>query len=356
MKTIIFSALFLLSIVTNAQTKNVLLEEYTGVHCGSCPMGSYYVDSMITKYPNLVAVALHSYSSFDAMFFLEIDTLFNIFSTGAPEGAVDRINPGGSSTNVAQYITAWDANIQTQLTTPALLTLTVLPLWNFVTRNISTQIDINIIANLPIGDYRINLYVVEDSVTGIGFGYDQDNYYNTVVGNPFYGLGDPIVGFVHRHVARALLPETFGQSGIIPSSPTSGQNFTTTINYTLPVSYNENRIKLIAFVSKFTSNHQGDIILNAAETPLLLFSGISNESTEYASTVFPNPSCGQFTFNGLKKENTIEVYDITGRLVYQLVAEKETQTINLSNKEKGIYFYSVTSSKSEVSQGKLILQ
>ena len=106
--------------------------------------------------------------------------------------------------------------------------------WNSSTREISTNITCNILQNLPMGDYRFNLYVVEDSVTGAGSGYDQVSYYDDDPSSPFYGLGNPIVGYVHRHVARAILPNSWGQGGIISPSPLTGESFSTTINYTLP--------------------------------------------------------------------------------------------------------------------------
>ena len=41
----------------------------------------------------------------------------------------------------------------------------------------------------------VTVYLIEDDVTGSGYGYDQVNYYDSESESPFYGLGNPIVEF-----------------------------------------------------------------------------------------------------------------------------------------------------------------
>src|SRR5829696_7658597 len=156
------------SSVLFGQTKKVLLEEYTGAHCSQCPVGTYYVDSMLALYPDLITVALHAYPISDAMDFAEIDTLFDTYSQGAPLGAIDRVCSGSSSTQTAAFVFTWNSNIQQRLSVPAALTVNIISSWNFSTRNITAQVNVNIVSNMPSGDYRLGLYIVEDSVTGTG--------------------------------------------------------------------------------------------------------------------------------------------------------------------------------------------
>jgi hypothetical protein len=86
---------------------------------------------MLALYPNLIAVALHAYTSHDAMNFAEIDTLYNTYSQGAPLGAVDRICPGSSSVQTATFVYTWNGNIQQRLAAPAVLTLSIVSLLEF---------------------------------------------------------------------------------------------------------------------------------------------------------------------------------------------------------------------------------
>ena len=46
---------------TNAENKNVILEEYTGIYCGYCPDGAYRVKNLINDNDGrVVAVSLHA--------------------------------------------------------------------------------------------------------------------------------------------------------------------------------------------------------------------------------------------------------------------------------------------------------
>ena len=325
-----------LTCIIPAQNKRVLLEEFTGAHCGQCPMGSYTLDSLLGVYPELIGVSLHTYSIQDAMFFPQIDTIGTSYAPGAPVGATDRIY-WGSWPYVAETSANWNARIQARLAVAPQLSVIVNATWNSVTRNITTQITTNILSNMATGDYRFNLYVVEDSVTGTGSGYDQSNIYNGVSGNPFYGLGDPIVGYVHRHVVRAILPQSWGQSGLISSAPMMGQNFSTTMNYTLPASYNENRVKLVAFVSEFTANHQGDEVFNVAEADLLSPSGIDEGLNEDIVSVCPNPSNGIFNLITKVEMDEIILSNILGEVVLRKKLTQQQEVIDVSDEPAGIY-------------------
>lgn len=331
-------------------------------------MGSYTLDSLLNVYPDLIGVSLHSYGATDAMHFLQLDTIATPYAPGAPLGGIDRIYWGGSWSYVAQLYQSWDSLVQVRLAIPPQLSVSLTATWNSATRNISVQLTTNILSNMTTGDYRFNLYVIEDSVTGSGSGYDQSNTYTSSPGNPFFGLGDPIVGFVHRHVVRAILPVAWGSTGIIPSTPMSGQNFSTAINYTLPANYNENRIKLVAFVSNYTTNHQGDKVLNADEINLPLQTGVNDASAPLGMTIsiYPNPSAGgEFTVYGLparlrhsgwRSAVQLSVYNVLGEKIFCKTVNSKQETINLSEAKRGIYFLQVTADGAVIAREKLVIQ
>jgi hypothetical protein len=66
-------------------------------------------------------------------------------------------------------------------------------------------------------------------------------------------------------------------------------------------------------------------------------------------TVIPNPTTGELRIEngGLRIEN-IEVYDIYGRNVSNLISQISNQTINISHLQIGIYFVKVTTEQGEV--------
>tara|TARA_B110000858_G_scaffold40626_1_gene46177 strand:+ start:82 stop:1140 length:1059 start_codon:yes stop_codon:yes gene_type:complete len=351
MRILLIVILFFITSNLSAQTKKVLFEEFTGTGCGNCPEGHYKMDNLMNTYPNLIGVGLHTYNSNDAMFFPEIDTIGQAYAPGAPMAGTDRIFSGSW---VAQIWTTWESDIQTRLAESPKLSVSLDVTWSSSSRLISAIITCDMLQNLPNGDYRFNLYVVEDSVTGIGSGYDQTSFYDSNSSLPFFGLGNPIVGYVHRHVARAILPNSWGQGGIISSSPLTGESFSTTINYTLPASYDEQKIELVAFISKYTSNHQGDEVYNAEKAPLIDETvGIATLSQEAGFEVYPNPSDGTVYLDG-KTNGKIILYNSTGKTVMTIDLKKGTNSIDLSSLPKGIYYANMITKSSSTTR-KIIL-
>ncbi len=344
--------------IINAQTKNILLEEFTGALCGYCPMGSYTLDTLLKTYPNLIGVSLHSFIPGDAMHFLELDTVETPYGQGAPLGTIDRINFNDGWNFVAKEYPNWNTHVQTRLTEQPKLLVSLNSAWNPITRNISTQITANILTNMPAGDYRFSLYVAEDSVIGSGWNYDQANLFNSATGNPFYGKGDPISGFIHRHVVRAILPTSWGQPGIIASTPAIGQNFSTTINYTLPADYNENRIKLVAFVSGYSADHLGDEVFNAAEINLPLQMAIQENKIIKNITAYPNPFSLQTALqtDHFLQNATLTVQNCIGQKVAEIKNIKgKTIAFQRNNLPCGMYFFLLTEDCKIIASNKLFI-
>lgn len=84
--------------------------------------------------------------------------------------------------------------------------------------------------------------------------------------------------------------------------------------------------------------------------------GVESYTNSDAILISPNPSKGVFLFSNLEKEVTIEIYDISGKLIYSTISKRINQSVDLTGKEKGIYFYKVINEKQLVKQGKIILQ
>jgi peptidyl-prolyl cis-trans isomerase B (cyclophilin B) len=73
-------------------------------------------------------------------------------------------------------------------------------------------------------------------------------------------------------------------------------------------------------------------------------------------TVAPNPSEGQFVFYDMEVGNTIEVFDIAGRVIMSTTALDATCVVDLSPFRSGVYFYTIRKEDDEVQQGKLIVE
>jgi cyclophilin family peptidyl-prolyl cis-trans isomerase len=84
--------------------------------------------------------------------------------------------------------------------------------------------------------------------------------------------------------------------------------------------------------------------------------GIESFEVANAITVSPNPSKGQFIFSELEKECIIEIYDVTGKIIYRTISKSDKQSVDLSEKDEGIYFYKIIGGGRERQHGKLVIQ
>jgi hypothetical protein len=83
----------------------------------------------------------------------------------------------------------------------------------------------------------------------------------------FFGAGNPIIGYKHRNVQRAMLGGVWGAFAV--TSPTATSSVTKTFTYTVPVSYNIDKIKLVGAVMKYGSTVADREIVNAIESPYI---------------------------------------------------------------------------------------
>ena len=84
--------------------------------------------------------------------------------------------------------------------------------------------------------------------------------------------------------------------------------------------------------------------------------GVANISNFNKLIVSPNPSNGKFVFSNIEKENTIEIIDISGRLISKTISKDISSSIDITGTANGMYFYYVTDHNKIVHQGKLIIQ
>lgn len=87
-----------------------------------------------------------------------------------------------------------------------------------------------------------------------------------------------------------------------------------------------------------------------------IYTGLNKTASNKQVLVFPNPSEGSFTFEQLLPGSRLTVFDSSGKNVFDEVMKDERFYLNLSNKSKGTYFYTVSLIGSSISVGKLMLR
>ncbi len=248
--------------------RNVLLEEFTGAWCGFCPAAKPAVDSLQRLYPGLIVVAIHG-GGVDAMEIPEGKALAATYQPQAyPAGMIDRVL-WSQRYGPARALANWEGHIMEQAARTAEVSVSVDADFTPTTREIRTTVRATFVERPITGAFRVNLYLVEDSVVGTGRGYDQTNYGNTDPAHPYYGAGNPIVGFVHDNVLRAMPSGPTGTEGIIPNDPEIGTTYQSAYTFALPTNVRPEHARLVAFISYYGDDWSGREVLNAQQRPLL---------------------------------------------------------------------------------------
>lgn len=335
--------------------RKVLLEEFTTAPCPWCPDGTVVVEQILNSNPNVVAVGLHACFGTDAMTIQAASDYCSAFGSGAPTATVDRfLFPGETDVAIGRGGGAWATRSteRANVTTPVSINMT--GTYDSTSRAVSVDFEGTFVDYAVPGDIRVTIMIVEDSVTGSGAGFDQRNNYNSGQvdpNHPYVGAGDPIVGFIHRHVLRAVYPagNSWGDNTVIPSSPALNAQYTKNYSFTLNNAWDEDKVTLVAVVSYFNADVGQREVLNAFDVKLdATFTGIEDAISKNLSTlsVSPNPTSDIANIDfGLLKSNNINltVYDMAGKKMMENNYGKMLQgdqriRLNLDNLSEGFYF------------------
>lgn len=299
-----------------------LLEEYTGTWCQYCADGAVRVEQVLANNQSVHAIAIHSGDVMEIPDGAAVDAFYN---PAYPEGMINR---DGALYSRNQW--AGICNTASQGATSASVSLDSVS-WDPNTREITARIRVQF-TGLESGDMRFNVAVTENNVTG-GAQYSQYNADNNTPGHPYQGAGNPISGFAHQHVLRAYLGGAWGTFGVISNSVGFGEVFTHTYTYTLPTSFDENEIHLVAMVQRYGATAQDRGIINSDESALPGIVGVEGPLTSDLDLmhIAPNPTndFSRITYT-LNTDGMIrmEVLDIEGKQIAVLADGHQTSGVH----------------------------
>lgn len=360
MKKLILSSLFAgaATLALNAQVaQKVILEEFTGAWCGYCPDGALIVEDITSTNPDVYGVSVHNGDGMVTSAGNSVDAFFN--SLGYPSATLNRSGGSidrGSWTSASNSMTGMNSDMSLSFES-----------WTYdgSTGAISVTVRVEAFAAYT-GTHRLNLILTEDLVTGTGSGYNQANYYNTTVGSPLYGLGNPILGYEHNHVARSYVGGAWGVPTVIPYSVPAGFVTTYTFNATLNAAWNPDNMHLIAYVGNYAGVGLTErSIINSESIPMTTVTGVKDavSASNMSISVAPNPMSERTsaTFTLAKTGQVkVEVVNAMGQQIDVLseglmTAGTHTETWIASDAAPGIYFVRVTSDAGETQSAKVIV-
>jgi len=244
---------------TEAQVKRVLLEQFTGSWCGWCVDGSYVMNQLLEEYPDqVIGCKIHNG---DSMVIAEEAIVKGPLGiTGFPMGSIDRRAYGGS---IGLSRTSWKAACESFMALPPKADIQLAYSVNEETRQLYATVFCTMLETVNL-TLKFNVYVLEDSVSGEGTGWDQSNYLSGREGyedNPYYNLPSKIVGYQHMKVVRAMLGGSWG-AGDIPNPAQAGEIYTHDFIFDIPEGLKLEHLHFIGFVQVDEANNKE--ILNSA--------------------------------------------------------------------------------------------
>lgn len=254
--------------------KKVLVEQFTGTWCVWCPDGSVHMSNIEKQNKNAVLVAIHAGGN-DAMITPEGTEIAGIYTPSYPAAMIDRFQFDPASTHIpmGRGGNAWlnSANSRQNEVTP--VKVNIEPVYNSSTRSITATVSADFVDFAYPGDFRIHFMIVEDRVVGEGRGYDQSNAFsnnNSFPNHIYFSETNPIRGYVHRNVLRAVPSGAEGTARVISGAPKAGDSFKKTYTFTLPEGINDKEVSLVAFVAYHDDIRVAErFVLNTQEVKLI---------------------------------------------------------------------------------------
>ena len=353
---------------TYAQVKNILLEEMSTTLCSFCPVKSHDLMNYAKNNPRAIAIIHHAGFGKDAMTSDPAKDFATAFSPyHFPSMTIDRIKFDSIPNYYTKYVGIsmmafpWEDTVNAILSNVSpVASVDISNTYNAGTRMISGNIDVTFLTAPQSGDFRINLYVIEDSVIGDTGNYDYDQK-NNKTNDPNYPelYGKTLIQYyIHKNVVRAAPLGSWGQSGIIPNNPAVGTKYSTSFSYELPLKYDTlkgrdvkpEQIRLVAFISYYNADTWKRQVLNAAKVNLNSSSSVAKTELSDAAVLYPNPASdfAFLDFNIRQDEYIfIDVTDITGKKLMTLHegnigAGQYSLQINCEKLYTGTYFIRMT--------------
>lgn len=270
-----------LTVSTLPENKNVLIEEFTGPVCASCPSGHKRSKQIIDLNPeNVFEMKIidegFSFSSFD-LSLTEGEVLSqNANLIAFPQATINR--KAVHQDTMAIFQNEWEDITNSTLTESAYVNIASKGTLNMQTRLLTIEVKAYFTGN-GTSDNKINIALLQSHIEGMQFGKD-DNHGNIL----------PNGEYEHNHILRHLITGQWGENIVTTSQ---GTLYSNTFYYTLPTSIESiplllTDVELLVFISEGQN-----AIINVDKTEIDFIIPTTDEliDIELASSNQPTNSC-----------------------------------------------------------------
>ncbi len=239
--------------------KNVIIEEYTGVNCGYCPIAHRIVNELMASHPGrLWGINIHTggyATQFQTSFGSALANQVGL--SGYPAGTVNRHVFSGTTTD--DDYTAWGSHSNIILSQTSPVNIAAFGTLDYATRQLSLTVQLYYTANSDVSTNMLNVAILQNNVLG-----PQTDYGNY---NPDQWIGDQ---YNHMHMLRHLIT---GQWGETIETTTEGTFVQKTYTYTIPAQFGITNQKVDAILDDL------DFICFVAEGHQEILTGVEAEIT-----------------------------------------------------------------------------
>lgn len=328
--------------------RTVVMEHFTTARCPNCPSGHERIGAAYQSVQDRVIWIAHHVGYYtDNMTINESNQMLTFFNDGgstfAPAWMLDRsydnVNDKSEYPGPAFFPDGTESTVlNNALARPAFATVNISNMtYDPQTRQLSVTVSGEFLQSIAFDSPRLSLYIMQDGIWGTQSGANGR--------------------YEHNHVIRACISDVWGDTDPFESTtPTAGDTYTKTFNYTLPTSFTANHCWLAAFVSNYSSDVMNCAILNGAKTGYLMegddpTTGIADVESSINVTTYPNPTTEMVYVTVEGRINSYTMVDALGR---QVMADENTNAdileLNVSDLNAGIYFITITTEHGTATQ------
>lgn len=230
--------------------RKVLIEEFTGVMCNSCPEGSAELENLLDIYPeNLVVVSIHAgdfapplpQNDYDFRT-PEAENIINYLGNppSYPRAVINRKDFDGGFYIINYPMPRWSGYIADEVVKEPKIEVNINKTFDTTTRSLKVQVSGLAKENIS-GDLRLTILVKESNIIDA---QETDS-----------GI---IEDYNHKHVFRTTLTDYAGDS--FASEMNVGDNYDKTYEMILPEEWKVSDCDVIAFVSLVKENTEKEVL------------------------------------------------------------------------------------------------
>lgn len=358
MKKLLLGALMLSAFGTYAQTKKVLLHDYTGVKCQYCTDGTVRIEAMLAADPvSFIPVQIHcgGYTPAGSPLSTTAGEAINTFSDpyGYPAGSVDMTAyppaQDANWTGIAMNRGAWAAAYGVQVVKPAIASVGVFNRKKLT--DTTFEADINVMfTTAPTGTdpIAVNVFILEDGIKAKNNGTPATDYRQSNYSAGPHGGASPLTWddhqYVHNNVLRQVLGGTWGYPSVVASPVVVNTVYTKKVTFTIPSTSDVANTRIVAFVAYNGSVNKEVINADMLSVGKTFFPANVEETVSGLEiySAYPNPAKLGDVVNVefQTKESglvTMNVYNSVGQLVATPYSSNDVKGGHFIQWKTGLY-------------------